>query len=105
MGVMQYQHDQIELLVSLIPELKDGSSYDYYQRFVGVDYDKFTYDYLEDKEMILVGDPERCIKLAKKYEEIGVDRLLLFVQYKDMAHEHTMDAIRLFGKEVLPAFA
>ncbi len=103
-GVMQYQHDQIELLVSLIPELKDNSSYDYYQRFVGVDYDKFTYDYLENKEMVLVGDPERCVKLAKKYEEIGVDRLLLFVQYKDMPHEHTMDAIRLFGKEVLPAF-
>ncbi|WP_375476390.1 LLM class flavin-dependent oxidoreductase [uncultured Jatrophihabitans sp.] len=104
-GVMRYQHDQIELLTSLIPELKEGSSYDYYERFVGVDYDRFTYDYLERKEMILVGDPERCIQLAKKYQEIGVDRLLLFVQYKDMAHEHTMDAIRLFGKEVLPAFS
>jgi alkanesulfonate monooxygenase SsuD/methylene tetrahydromethanopterin reductase-like flavin-dependent oxidoreductase (luciferase family) len=103
-GVMRYQHDQIELLVSLIPELKENNSYDYYQRFVGVDYDKFTYDYLESKEMISVGDPERCVKPAKKYEEIGVDRLLLFVQHKDMPHEHTMDAIRLFGKEVLPAF-
>jgi hypothetical protein len=29
----------------------------------------------------------------------------LFVQYKDMPHEHTMDSLRLFGKEVLPAFA
>jgi alkanesulfonate monooxygenase SsuD/methylene tetrahydromethanopterin reductase-like flavin-dependent oxidoreductase (luciferase family) len=104
-GVMRYQHDQIEMLTSLIPELKEGSSYDYYQRFVGVDYDKFTYDYLERKEMILVGDPERCIELAKKYEQIGVDRLLLFVQYKDMPHEHTMDALRLFGEEVLPAFS
>jgi alkanesulfonate monooxygenase SsuD/methylene tetrahydromethanopterin reductase-like flavin-dependent oxidoreductase (luciferase family) len=104
-GVMQYQHDQIELLSSLIPELKEGSSYDYYDRFVGVDYDKFTYDYLDRKEMVLVGDPERCIQLAKKYEQIGIDRLLLFVQYKDMPHEHTMDALRLFGKEVLPAFS
>jgi alkanesulfonate monooxygenase SsuD/methylene tetrahydromethanopterin reductase-like flavin-dependent oxidoreductase (luciferase family) len=103
-GVMRYQHDQIELLTSLIPELKDNSSYDYYQRFVGVDYDKFTYDYLDSRDMILVGDPERCIELAKQYEAIGVDRLLLFVQYKDMPHEHTMDSLRLFGKEVLPAF-
>jgi alkanesulfonate monooxygenase SsuD/methylene tetrahydromethanopterin reductase-like flavin-dependent oxidoreductase (luciferase family) len=104
-GVMRYQHDQIELLTSLLPELKDNSSYDYYQRFVGVDYDKFTYDYLDDRNMILVGDPERCIELAKQYEAIGVDRLLLFVQYKDMPHEHTMDSLRLFGKEVLPAFS
>jgi alkanesulfonate monooxygenase SsuD/methylene tetrahydromethanopterin reductase-like flavin-dependent oxidoreductase (luciferase family) len=103
-GVMRYQHDQIELLTSLIPELKDNSSYDYYQRFVGVDYDKFNYDYLDSRNMILVGDPERCIELAKQYEAIGVDRLLLFVQYKDMPHEHTMDSLRLFGKEVLPAF-
>jgi alkanesulfonate monooxygenase SsuD/methylene tetrahydromethanopterin reductase-like flavin-dependent oxidoreductase (luciferase family) len=104
-GVMRYQHDQIRLLTSLIPTLTEGSSYDYYERFVGVDYDKFTYDYLEEKEMILVGDPERCIQLAKKFEAIGIDRLLLFVQYGDMPHEHTMDALRLFGQEVLPAFS
>jgi alkanesulfonate monooxygenase SsuD/methylene tetrahydromethanopterin reductase-like flavin-dependent oxidoreductase (luciferase family) len=104
-GVMRYQHDQIELLTSLIPQLKDNSTYDYYNRFVGVDYDKFTYDYLDERNMILVGDPERCIELAKQYEAIGVDRLLLFVQYKDMPHEHTMDALRLFGTEVLPAFS
>ena len=55
-------------------------------------------------DMILVGDPDRCIELAKQYEAIGVDRLLLFVQYKDMPHEHTMDSLRLFGSEVLPAF-
>jgi len=104
-GVMRYQHDQIAMLTSLIPQLKQGSSYDYYERFVGVDYDKFTYDYLDSKNMLLVGDPERCVELAKQYEAIGVDRLLLFVQYKDMPHEHTMDSLRLFGKEVLPAFA
>jgi alkanesulfonate monooxygenase SsuD/methylene tetrahydromethanopterin reductase-like flavin-dependent oxidoreductase (luciferase family) len=104
-GVMRYQHDQIDLLTSLLPGLKENSSYDYYNRFVGVDYDKFTYDYLDSRNMILVGDPERCIQLAKQYEAIGVDRLLLFVQYKDMPHEHTMDSLRLFGTEVLPAFS
>jgi alkanesulfonate monooxygenase SsuD/methylene tetrahydromethanopterin reductase-like flavin-dependent oxidoreductase (luciferase family) len=104
-GVMRYQHDQIDLLTSLLPDLKENSSYDYYNRFVGVDYDKFTYDYLDSRNMVLVGDPERCIQLAKQYEAIGVDRLLLFVQYKDMPHEHTMDSLRLFGTEVLPAFS
>jgi alkanesulfonate monooxygenase SsuD/methylene tetrahydromethanopterin reductase-like flavin-dependent oxidoreductase (luciferase family) len=104
-GVMRYQHDQIELLTSLIPKLEENSSYDYYQRFVGVDYDKFTYEYLDSRNMILVGDPDRCIELAKQYESIGVDRLLCFMQYKDMSHEHTMESIRLFGNEVIPAFS
>jgi alkanesulfonate monooxygenase SsuD/methylene tetrahydromethanopterin reductase-like flavin-dependent oxidoreductase (luciferase family) len=103
-GVMRYQHDQIALLVSLLPGLKENSTYDYYSRYVGVDYDKFTYDYLDSRDMILVGDPDRCIELAKQYESIGVDRLLLFVQYADMPHEHTMESLRLFGSEVLPAF-
>ncbi len=102
---MQYQHDQIDLLCSLIPMLEEGSSYDYYSRFVGVDYDKFTYDYLDSRDMIVVGDPERCIAMAKQYEAIGVDRLLCFMQYKDMPHEHTMESIRLFGEEVIPAFS
>jgi alkanesulfonate monooxygenase SsuD/methylene tetrahydromethanopterin reductase-like flavin-dependent oxidoreductase (luciferase family) len=104
-GVMRYQHDQIELLTSLIPKLKENSSYDYYQRFVGVDYDKFTYEYLDSRNMILVGDPDRCIEMAKQYESIGVDRLLCFMQYKDMSHEDTMESIRLFGNEVIPAFS
>jgi alkanesulfonate monooxygenase SsuD/methylene tetrahydromethanopterin reductase-like flavin-dependent oxidoreductase (luciferase family) len=104
-GVMRYQHDQIALLTSLLPELKEGSSYDYYSRFVGVDYDKFTYDYLDSKDMIVVGDPARCIDMAKRYEEIGVDRLLCFMQYADMPHEHTMESIRLFGEEVISAFS
>jgi alkanesulfonate monooxygenase SsuD/methylene tetrahydromethanopterin reductase-like flavin-dependent oxidoreductase (luciferase family) len=101
---MRYQHDQIELLTSLIPELKEGSSYDYYERFVGVDYDKFTFDYLDSKDMIVVGDPDRCIEMAKKYEEIGVDRFLCYMQYMDMPHEQTMESIRLFGEKVIPAF-
>lgn len=104
-GVMHYQHSQIELLTSLIPQLKEGSSYDYYERFVGVDYDKFTYDYLDSRDMIVVGDPARCIQMAKRYEEIGVDRLLCFMQYSDMPHEQTMESIRLFGEEVIPAFS
>jgi alkanesulfonate monooxygenase SsuD/methylene tetrahydromethanopterin reductase-like flavin-dependent oxidoreductase (luciferase family) len=104
-GVMRYQHDQIALLTSLIPELKENSSYDYYERFVGVDYDKFTFDYLQDRDMIVVGDPARCIEMAKRYEDIGVDRLLCFMQYADMPHEDTMESIRLFGEEVIPAFS
>jgi len=104
-GVMAYQHDQIELLCSMVPEIKPGSSYEYYERYVGVDYDKFNFDYLREREMVMVGDPEHLIKVAKRYEAIGIDRLLCHMQFKGMPNQHVVDSIRLFGEEVIPAFS
>jgi alkanesulfonate monooxygenase SsuD/methylene tetrahydromethanopterin reductase-like flavin-dependent oxidoreductase (luciferase family) len=104
-GVMAYQHDQIELLSTMVPEIKPGSSYEYYERYVGVDYDKFTFDYLRDREMVMVGDPDHCIKVAKRYEAIGIDRLLCHMQFRGMPNEAVRESIRLFGEEVIPAFA
>ena len=104
-GVMDYQHDQIELLCSMVPEIKPGSSYEYYERYVGVDYDKFNFDYLREREMVMVGDPEHIIRIAKRYEAIGIDRLLCNMQFKSMPNEHVVESIRLFGEEVIPAFS
>ncbi|MGH9000668.1 MAG: LLM class flavin-dependent oxidoreductase [Acidimicrobiia bacterium] len=104
-GVMNYQRDQIDLLCTMVPEIKPGSSYEYYERYVGVDYDKFTFDYLREREMVMVGDPEHCIKVAKRYEAIGIDRLLCHVQFRGMPNEHVRESIRLFGEEVIPAFS
>ena len=105
-GVMNYQRDHIELLTQMLTDgAGPGASYEYYERFVGVDYNKFTFDYLRDRDMIMVGDPERCIKVAKQYEEIGVDRLLCHVQFRGMPSKAIHDSIRLFGEEVIPAFS
>jgi alkanesulfonate monooxygenase SsuD/methylene tetrahydromethanopterin reductase-like flavin-dependent oxidoreductase (luciferase family) len=80
-GVMNYQRDHVELLCQMLQDdAAPKQSYEYYERFLGVDYDKFTFDYLDSRDMIVVGDPERCIKMAKHYEAIGVDRLLCFMQ-------------------------
>ena len=104
-GIMTYQREHIELLSTMISEIKPGSSYEYYERFVGVDYDKFSFDYLIDRDMVMVGDPEQCIRVAKRYEAIGVDRLLCHVQFRGMPNEHVRETIQLLGEEVIPSFS
>jgi alkanesulfonate monooxygenase SsuD/methylene tetrahydromethanopterin reductase-like flavin-dependent oxidoreductase (luciferase family) len=103
-GVMRYQHDQIELLTTMIADATPGSSYEYYERYVGVDYDKFNYEYLDANDMIMVGDPAHCRRVAQRYADMGVDRLLCHVQFKDMTQEQICDNIRLLGTEVVPHF-
>jgi alkanesulfonate monooxygenase SsuD/methylene tetrahydromethanopterin reductase-like flavin-dependent oxidoreductase (luciferase family) len=104
-GIMTYQHEHIELLATMFSEISEGSTYEYYDRFVGVDYDKFNFDYLQEREMIIVGEPEQCIKVAKRYEAMGVDILLCHMQFRGMPDQHVRDSIRLFGEEVIPAFS
>jgi alkanesulfonate monooxygenase SsuD/methylene tetrahydromethanopterin reductase-like flavin-dependent oxidoreductase (luciferase family) len=103
-GVMRYQHDQIELLSTMIEDATPGSSYEYYERYVGVDYNKFNYDYLDTNDMIMVGDPQHCRRVAQRYADMGVDKLLCHIQFKDMTQQDICNNIRLLGTEVIPHF-
>ena len=52
----------------------------------------------------MVGDPEECIEIAKRYEAAGCDLLLCLVNPYKIPHDKVMRSIELFGTEVLPAF-
>jgi alkanesulfonate monooxygenase SsuD/methylene tetrahydromethanopterin reductase-like flavin-dependent oxidoreductase (luciferase family) len=66
---------------------------------------QLTMDYIWDSGAAVVGDPDRCIEVAKRYEAIGCDLLFcLFNPYK-MPHDEVMTCIELMGRHVLPAFA
>ncbi|MCU1484657.1 MAG: hypothetical protein JWN67_1403, partial [Actinomycetia bacterium] len=43
-------------------------------------------------------------RVAQRYADMGVDRLLCHVQFKDMTQEQICDNIRLLGTEVVPHF-
>jgi alkanesulfonate monooxygenase SsuD/methylene tetrahydromethanopterin reductase-like flavin-dependent oxidoreductase (luciferase family) len=67
--------------------------------------DHLTMDYLYDSGACVVGDPDRCIEIARRYEAAGCDLLFcLFNPYK-MKHEDVMRSIELMGTHVLPEFA
>ncbi|MEE8443485.1 MAG: LLM class flavin-dependent oxidoreductase [Dehalococcoidia bacterium] len=53
----------------------------------------------------IVGNPDECIQEIQRYEQLGVDTIIMRMQWPGMAQEETLRSIRLMGKEVLPRFA
>jgi len=51
-----------------------------------------------------IGTPEQLREYLRRYEEAGVDQLIFVLQAGRNRHEHIMEALELFGKEVLPEF-
>src|SRR4051812_11591601 len=52
-----------------------------------------------------VGTPDQVGDLVRRYEAAGVDQMIFVLQAGTNRHEHIMEAIELFGTEVLPEFA
>jgi alkanesulfonate monooxygenase SsuD/methylene tetrahydromethanopterin reductase-like flavin-dependent oxidoreductase (luciferase family) len=51
-----------------------------------------------------IGTPEQVRDYVRRYEEAGVDQLIFCFQAGKNRHEHIMEALELFGREVLPEF-
>ena len=53
----------------------------------------------------IIGSPEECVAEVKKYQELGVEELILRCQWPGMPNEDSSRAVELFGEKVLPEFA
>ena len=105
-GVVWYNEKSFEMLgTSMEKFLQEGSGYEYYRRFGEVDKDKFTFDYLDQQSMVIVGDPQHCIDKVHQYQDMGVDQLLCLMQNYNIPHEKVMQSIRLWGEQVIPHFS
>jgi alkanesulfonate monooxygenase SsuD/methylene tetrahydromethanopterin reductase-like flavin-dependent oxidoreductase (luciferase family) len=51
-----------------------------------------------------VGTPEQIREFLLRYEEAGVDQVIFVSQAGRNRHEHIMESLELFGREVLPEF-
>ena len=58
-----------------------------------------------DADMIIVGDPDQCLEKMIKYQELGVDELICYVQFGYLPHESIMGTIELLGKQIIPELA
>lgn len=58
--------------------------------------------HFHDADMLVVGDPERCLQKMKHYADLGIDQLICYVQFGHHSHESVMKTIELLGKEVRP---
>ncbi|HEY8217775.1 MAG TPA: LLM class flavin-dependent oxidoreductase [Acidimicrobiia bacterium] len=52
-----------------------------------------------------MGTPEQVRDYMRRYEEYGVDMVILSSAAGRNRHEHIMESLELFGREVLPEFA
>ena len=64
--------------------------------------DDFDPKEFSDGDMIIVGDPERCIEKMMHYANLGVDQLICYVQFGHLEHDSIMKTVELLGKEVIP---
>jgi alkanesulfonate monooxygenase SsuD/methylene tetrahydromethanopterin reductase-like flavin-dependent oxidoreductase (luciferase family) len=51
-----------------------------------------------------VGTPDQVREYLRRYEECGVDQVIFCSQAGKNRHEHIMESLELFGREVLPEF-
>lgn len=58
--------------------------------------------HFHDADMLVVGDPERCLQKMKHYADLGIDQLICYVQFGYHSHESVMKTIELLGKQVRP---
>ena len=52
-----------------------------------------------------IGTPDQVRGYLRRYEEAGVDQVIFVLQAGRNRHEHIMESIELFGREILPEFA
>ena len=52
-----------------------------------------------------MGTPEQVHDYLRRYEEYGVDQVILSSAAGRNRHEHVMESLELFGREILPEFA
>ncbi len=52
-----------------------------------------------------VGTPDQVREFLRRYEEAGVDQIIFVLQAGKNRHEHIMESLEMFGKQILPEFA
>jgi alkanesulfonate monooxygenase SsuD/methylene tetrahydromethanopterin reductase-like flavin-dependent oxidoreductase (luciferase family) len=65
---------------------------------------EMTDEEMAEQTVVVAGDPERCLRALRQYEEIGTDEVLLLMQMGAIPHEKILRSIELIGREVLPHF-
>jgi alkanesulfonate monooxygenase SsuD/methylene tetrahydromethanopterin reductase-like flavin-dependent oxidoreductase (luciferase family) len=90
-------------------EGKDLGTYSYAEHMSQLDkegtLDHLNFEYLRESGSAVVGDPDRCVELAERYQAAGCDLLLCLVNPYKIPHEKVMRSIELLGERVIPQFS
>ena len=82
-----------------LPEEERDQIFPLLKRQLEGDFDPHEFS---EADMIVVGDPEQCLAKMRRYEELGVDQLICYVQFGHLGHASILRTIELLGTEVIP---
>jgi alkanesulfonate monooxygenase SsuD/methylene tetrahydromethanopterin reductase-like flavin-dependent oxidoreductase (luciferase family) len=94
--------DMVELSTGAYERLsKLSADYAYMGAVKDIDFSNSEY-MLKESSGFIVGDPEECIRQVKRYEDLGVEGLVMRID--SVPFEQRMRSIEMFGKYVIPHF-
>jgi alkanesulfonate monooxygenase SsuD/methylene tetrahydromethanopterin reductase-like flavin-dependent oxidoreductase (luciferase family) len=66
--------------------------------------DTSSQDLIQQGGRFCIGDPDDCIRYLEMYEAMGLDEIMPLFQVGPISHGEVMEALRLFGKYIIPHF-
>jgi alkanesulfonate monooxygenase SsuD/methylene tetrahydromethanopterin reductase-like flavin-dependent oxidoreductase (luciferase family) len=63
------------------------------------------FELLVERDLIGFGGPEDLIRIARRYERLGLTHLLAIMSFGGLAHDRVLRSMERLAKHVLPAFA
>lgn len=80
--------------------------YDLYERWGQTYLDEMDGELTDEKlaEKFVLGSPEACIDRLRTYEELGVDQVVVRVQFPGQPQDTTLQCLERVGNEIIPAF-
>ena len=92
--------------IGTVAEWQEGKplgTYDYAEVLKDLDLSLLTFDYLQSTGACIVGGPERCLEIARRYDAADCDLLLCLLNPYKIPHASVMRSIELLGEHVIPA--
>lgn len=63
---------------------------------------EFDITQFDKEDMVIVGTPDECLEKLLKYDALGVDQLLCYLNFGYLPHEAVMKSIELLGTRIIP---
>ena len=59
-------------------------------------------EHYQNEDMIIIGTADEVLEKIIRYDEVGVDQLLCYVQFGDVPHDKVMRNLEILSKDVIP---
>ncbi|MFI5054508.1 MAG: LLM class flavin-dependent oxidoreductase, partial [Acidimicrobiia bacterium] len=58
--------------------------------------------FFNDQDMVIVGEPDECLEKLARYQAVGCDSVICYVQFGQLKHHEIMESIETLGRHVIP---